>query len=67
MSNYFGKDCEYFCGQWEQNDTDCADFYNKSIKEFTPVLVYCNHTNNPYETEGNCNPKDCPLGKEKTE
>lgn len=60
---YFGKNCRHFVGQWEIGDKDAAEFYNKDIKEFEPVLVYCNHPLNKEHTEGNCNRDLCPYEK----
>lgn len=52
MSNvwYYGKDCEFFAGQWERGDLTI------------PVLVFCKHKNNPENQEGNCRADICPLG-----
>ena len=48
---YFGKGCEYFLGQWEEDD---------SKEEGTPILVFCKHYNNHSSSEGNCNKDECP-------
>lgn len=50
--SYFGRECDFFCGQWERG----AD-----SKLHTPDLVYCSHPNNPSDVEGNCNVEACPL------
>ncbi len=52
MSNYFGKGCEWFCGQWERGDNQETD---------KPNLVACNHIKNRNKFEGGCNSKDCPI------
>lgn len=54
MSSYLGKNCKFFCGQWEDSDMP-------NYKEYEPVLVFCNHEQNKENVEGNCNIKDCPL------
>lgn len=59
MSNWFGKGCEYFCGQWEENEITGGPDY----KEYAPVLVFCNHPSNPEDTEGNCRRAICPLAR----
>jgi hypothetical protein len=59
MSEYFGKGCEFFTGQWEDEHL----YEDESYKEYEPVLVHCAHVNNYQMCEGNCNKEDCPLGK----
>lgn len=56
---YFGKDCEYFSGHWER------DGRPPSKKHEKPILIYCDHRNNPAGYEGNCCEKLCPLRKKK--
>lgn len=51
---WFGKGCVYFSGYWEMGD-DC---YTSA-----PVLVFCGNLRNVEDTEGNCRPDICPLGK----
>ncbi len=61
--SYFGKGCEFFSGQWEDEQTCRAsgiDFKDTC----TPVLVFCGHENNKEKTEGNCRKDNCPLHKE---
>ena len=58
---YFGKNCKYFCGQWDRYAIDEAEATDKDIKEYTPELVFCNHKEQTEETEGNCRPDNCPL------
>jgi hypothetical protein len=53
---WFGKYCYYQICQWEENEIT-----NSNYKEEEPVLVYCNHPDNPDDHEGNCNFKLCPL------
>lgn len=60
MSNWFGKDCQHQICQFKGWYTEHGYEEDKS----EPVLVYCNHKNNPMDCEGNCNKKDCPLKKE---
>jgi len=55
MSAWFGKDCKYFCGQWEENEITGGSDY----KEYEPVLTFCNHESNPDKYEGNCNERLC--------
>lgn len=62
MTNYFGKGCEYFIGQWERDAEYEAYFYNISLEEnYTPILRFCNHKDNSSHYEGNCCEKLCPL------
>lgn len=49
--NWFGKDCKYLCAQWELGESEDNE----------PVLVFCNHGDNPEDCEGNCRAKVCPL------
>lgn len=45
--------CPHFIGQWE----DREDIMSR------PVLVFCNHNQNPDKHEGNCAMGICPLMK----
>ena len=52
VKEWFGKGCEYLSALWENNDTP---------KDSEPVLQFCNHKDNPEDTEGNCRHNICPL------
>ena len=54
--HWFGKRCKHQCCQWE----DSEEIAGPDWKEYNPVLIYCNHTDNPSETEGNCTELRCP-------
>lgn len=58
---YFGKDCKYFCGQWNRYDLEEAEANGKDIREYKPELVFCDHKDQIEDTEGNCRPNNCPL------
>lgn len=58
MNDWFGKGCKYLSATWEDNEITGGPDY----KEYKPELVYCNHIKNEDRCEGNCNPKQCPLG-----
>lgn len=59
---WFGKRCEHQCCQWEDNEMTGGPEY----KEDYPTLIFCSHTSNTDEYEGNCQPHLCPLNlKEK--
>jgi len=50
---WFCRRCEFLSAQWESpdsKDNGCA-----------PVLTFCNHKDNPEDTEGNCRRDICPL------
>ena len=51
---YFGQGCPHFQGFWGNDGYD----------DLTPDLVWCSHPDNPRDTEGNCNRRDCPLKKQ---
>ena len=57
-TKWFGKGCEHLCGKWEENEVTGGPDY----KESEPVLKFCNHEENPEDTEGNCRPSICPSG-----
>lgn len=59
LGNWFGKDCEHQCCQFEGWHTPEGYEEDKS----SPVLVICNHKGNPDDCEGNCNERRCPLIK----
>ena len=52
VKEWFGKGCKYLSAQWENNDTP---------NDSEPVLQFCNHKDNPEDTEGNCRHNICPL------
>lgn len=58
MGHWFGKNCSKQICQFEK---DCDGVEDKSY----PVLVFCNHEDNPDNCEGNCNEKNCPIYKNK--
>jgi len=58
MSDWFGKQCKFQCCQWEENEQTGGPKFRESL----PALIFCNHTKNPEDTEGNCREKICPLG-----
>ena len=45
--------CEFLSAQWENEDS--------KRNGCQPVLTFCNHKNNPEDTEGNCREDICPL------
>lgn len=53
---YFGHGCQHFSGEWERDADRDRD---------TPVLTYCSHGGNRSHSEGNCEPKLCPLLRER--
>ena len=57
MDIWFGKGCKYQCNQWEENEITDGPNY----KDFEPCLTFCNHKDNPSDTEGNCSEKRCPI------
>lgn len=57
LGNWFGKDCVHQVCQFESWYTEEGREEDRS----QPVLVYCNHHENPNDTEGNCCEKLCPL------
>ncbi len=57
MAKWFGKGCKYQCNQWEENEETAGSDY----KEFEPCLTFCDHKDNPKDTEGNCGEKICPI------
>ena len=59
MSKWFGKGCGFQCCKWEDNEETGGPEY----KEAHPVLIFCNHINNPDDHEGNCTDKLCPLSE----
>lgn len=63
MSDWFGKLCEHQCCQWEETELTAGPEYS----EAHPVLIFCDHVNNPDDYEGNCTEKLCPLHKKEEE
>jgi len=61
MSNYLGKGCQYLSAQWE--DQNLLEPGDMRYLDWEPMLVYCNHEDNPDNFEGNCNASLCPLHK----
>jgi len=59
MRNWFGKGCEHQICQWEENERTGGPNY----KDAHPLLIFCNHPDNPEDTEGNCQKSQCPLKK----
>jgi hypothetical protein len=59
MSDYFGKNCKYLCGKWEEEQLYPSG--DETYKESVPDLIFCNHPDNKDTTEGNCTKKLCPL------
>lgn len=57
---YFGQGCNYFIGQWEEHYIESIPIEECEMK-YKPILVFCNHEDNPDNHEGNCNEKLCPL------
>lgn len=57
-AKYFGKDCEHLAVQWESSEEMGGQYW---VDQF-PVLNFCNHSQNPEDTEGNCRKEICPLG-----
>lgn len=55
LNIWFGKECGFQINRWED------EYTNPNYKESVPILVFCNHPDNPEDTEGNCHPKICPL------
>jgi len=58
MADWFGKGCEYQCNQWEH-----GSYTDSNYQEYEPVLIFCDHVDNPEDTEGNCRKKICPQQK----
>lgn len=51
--DWFCRKCEFLSAQWEcdeDKENGCA-----------PVLTFCNHKDNPEDTEDNCRREICPL------
>lgn len=63
QKKWFGKGCSYLCAAWEEDERTAGPDY----KEYEPVLMFCNHIENPEDTEGNCRPMICPLNKTECE
>jgi len=57
MSEWLGKGCKYQCCQWEENEETGGPNYKDNL----PTLIFCNHPENPEDTEGNCTGENCPL------
>lgn len=53
LEKWYGEKCEHQICKFEQ---DCFGEFDKSY----PLLVYCNHSNNTSNCEGNCNSTLCP-------
>ena len=53
MSNeWFGRGCPDLSAQWENHEIS---------SDSEPVLKFCNHKDNPEDTEGNCRYSICPI------
>ena len=52
---WYGKGCEHQCCQWEGNEMTDGPNY----KDGFPSLIFCNHEDNPDDSEGNCNRELC--------
>lgn len=63
MGNWFGKGCEHQCCKFESWYNEIGDYEEDRS---SPELVFCNHKDNPDDCEGNCNERQCPLGKKET-
>lgn len=57
MSEWYGKKCEHQCCQWEETEYTGGPDY----REAHPALIFCNHSFNTDDYEGNCNERLCPL------
>lgn len=53
VEKWFGEKCKHQICRYE---TDCFGEQDKSY----PVLIYCNHSDNKMDCEGNCNKTLCP-------
>ena len=51
LVTWLGMACEHQSCQWETSDDSSGE----------PVLVFCNHQDNPEDTEGNCRVDICPF------
>ena len=60
MSDWFGKGCKHQTCQWEDDERTGGPDY----EECTPVLIFCDHDDNPENTEGNCRTSICPKRPE---
>jgi hypothetical protein len=49
---YFGKNCHFFCGQWERDGEEYGE---------EPVICFCSNSKNEKKYEGNCCERSCPL------
>lgn len=60
---FFGEGCEHFSGQWESGlANEPLNSPRPGREGDAPILVHCSHYGNLNQSEGNCNPKMCPLG-----
>lgn len=55
---WFGQGCEHLSAQWEDH------LPGEPKPDWEPVLKFCNHKDNPEDTEGNCRTNICPTGRE---
>ena len=55
--SWFGYGCVHQICQFEGWYTE--DGYEEDKSQ--PILVFCNHENNPDDSEGNCNDRMCPF------
>lgn len=53
---WYGEKCKHQCCQFERDGDGIED-------KSEPVLIYCGHSDNTMDCEGNCNPRLCPLKK----
>ena len=60
MAKWFGKTCRHQNNQWEETEFTGGPNFRENL----PVLTFCNHADNTVDTEGNCSPDLCPIGKE---
>lgn len=60
QEKWFGKECEFQCCQWEENERTGGPNY----QEAHPTLIYRRHEDNPEGSEGNCRLKICPIKKD---
>jgi len=59
MSKWFGKGCDKQCCKWEETERTGGPDYKESF----PTLIFCNHSKNSDNFEGNCTPTLCPKKK----
>jgi len=58
-NRWFGRVCGLLKSRWESPQPE-PNRYGYVDEE--PILKFCDHPNNPEDTEGNCRPDICPIG-----